>query len=220
MYQSQINRMYVKHDFLDRVYQGDILRDLNIISWDYIGGECQIKNIKLPYAVVMTQDCDLDRDYENRKEIKELESEKNKNVEPEDKSGKKKEKEEKEKHDKYVPSILICPAYLAESLKEGNHLNELGQRMECWNSKKYSDIIKQNNDRFHYLEENTDMQIGNLIIDFKHYYTIPRDVLYSIYSDKYLTSLNQLFREQLSQRFVNYFSRIGLPHLPNCTSDE
>ena len=117
--------------------------------------------------------------------------------------------------------ILICPAYLAESLRQGTHLQEnWGQIMESWESSKYGDIKIQSNPRFHYLKSNQDMQIGDLIIDFKHYFTIPRDELYRVYNDKYLASLNQLYREYLSQRFVNYFSRIGLPDLSNCKLDE
>lgn len=36
MYPSKINSMYVKHDYMDRIYQGDIFKDLTIIdSWKY-----------------------------------------------------------------------------------------------------------------------------------------------------------------------------------------
>lgn len=213
MYRSQINAMYIKHESLDRIYQGDILRDLPAISWSYVDGQYKVVQFELPYAVVMTQDCDLDNDYKNRQQIMNLES--NNNAE-----NQKKNNPPKKKHDKYLPSILICPAYLAESLKEGKHLEDFNQVMERWDSKRFDSIKKQNKDRFHYLESNPIMQIADLIIDFKHYYTIPRDVLYHMYSDKYLASLNQLFREYLSQRFFNYFSRIGLPDLSACESNE
>jgi hypothetical protein len=186
--------MYRKHDPLDRVYQGDILQDLSVISSEYLDGEENIISIDLPYAVVMTQDCDLQWDYATRKNII--------------------------NHDKYLPTILICPAYLAESLRAGTHLNELGQTMHKWNSDKFKDIKKQNNDRFHFLESNSNMQIAELVVDFKHYYTISRDVFYHVYHEKYLASLNQLYREYLSQRFVNYLCRIGLPDLSNCEPDE
>lgn len=194
MYKSQINAVYRKHDPLDRVYQGDILQDLTVISLEYVSGEYDIITIDLPYAVVMTQDCDLEWDYKNRTNIK--------------------------THDKYLPTILICPAYLAELLKTGSHLKNFGQTMNTWSSDQFKSIKQQKNDRFHYLEGHPDMQVAELVIDFKHYYTIPRDVLYQVYKKKYLSSLNQLYREYLSQRFVNYLSRIGLPDLSNCESDE
>lgn len=199
--------MYVRHVSLDRIYQGDILRDLTLLSWDYVDGEYDIRTLKLLYAVVMTQDCDLSRDYENRHDIKEIELNNHSSCEQENKT----EKNKEIKHDKYLPTILVCPAYPAELLKEGSHLKGLGQTMERWGKDKYKDMKSQNNLRFHYLEGNQNMQVAELIIDFKHYYTVPRDFLYKIYNDKYLTSLNQLYREHLSHRFVYYLSRIGLP---------
>lgn len=194
MYKSQINAMYRRHNPLDRVYQGDILQNLSMKSLEYVDGEYNIISIDLPYAVVMTQDCDLEWDYNTRTSVK--------------------------THDKYLPTILICPAYLAQLLKDGTHLKNLGQIMNKWNSDQFKGIKKQNNDRFHYLEEHTNLQVAELVIDFKHYYTIPRNALYQVYTEKYLASLNQLYREYLSQRFFNYLSRIGLPDLSNCESDE
>lgn len=57
------------------------------------------------------------------------------------------------------------------------------------------------------------LQLPELVIDFKHYYAIPRDTLFRMYPEHYLVTINQLFRESLSQRFSNYLSRIGLPEL-------
>ncbi len=52
--------------------------------------------------------------------------------------------------------------------------------------------------------------MGPLIIDFKHYYTIPRNILYQNL-DHYNVSITELHREQLSQRFAYYLSRVGTP---------
>lgn len=41
--------------------------------------------------------------------------------------------------------------------------------------------------------------------------TVPRNELYKIHSDLYVLTLSELFREELSQRFTNFISRIGLP---------
>ena len=54
-------------------------------------------------------------------------------------------------------------------------------------------------------------QIPDLVLDFKHYYAISRDVLYENFGDYCIGSINELFREALSQRFAYYLSRIGLP---------
>lgn len=53
--------------------------------------------------------------------------------------------------------------------------------------------------------------IPELVIDFKHYYTIPTEEMYEAYKENYLASVEPLYREDLSQRFANYLSRIGLP---------
>ena len=63
--------------------------------------------------------------------------------------------------------------------------------------------------RFHYLKF-PDNDIPELIIDFKHFFTVSRSVIYSqIY--KRLCSLDDLFREKINQRFSYFISRIGLP---------
>jgi len=85
---------------------------------------------------------------------------------------------DKETQDKYLQSILVCPAYHAEKLRNGTHLNELGHKMEHQNRKKWNTIIKDDNPRYHYLKECEEYQIPELAIDFKHYYSIPRDILY------------------------------------------
>lgn len=186
---SQIDSMYIKHT-LERVRQGDIYRNIPVLFWESQEdtGKFEVTSIELSYAVVMTQDCDLESDFRNRSEKSPV------------------------KHDKYLQSILLCPAYPGEYFKSGTHLEDLNLQMEKWNSSAYSSIKKQTHSRFHYLEGSQNDQVQDLVIDFKHYYTLPRDILY-LYEDKYLISLNALFRECLSQRFSNYLCRIGLPDL-------
>lgn len=60
------------------------------------------------------------------------------------------------------------------------------------------------------------IQVPNLVIDFKHYYTVSREKMYNNLNN-YFVSSKPLFREQLSQRFAYYLNRIGLP---NISSDE
>jgi len=76
--------------------------------------------------------------------------------------------------------------------------------------KRWKQILNNNHSRYHYLKEDKDKGIPELIIDFKHYYTIHIEVLYNS-EDKYLCSLDDLYKEDLSQRFASYLSRIGLP---------
>jgi len=83
--------------------------------------------------------------------------------------------------------------------------------------RKHSEVwkqIKQNNvDRYHFLSEDKDLQVPDLLIDFKTYYAVGIEWVLAKYQSCYLATINELFREDLSRRFSNYLSRIGLPDL-------
>jgi len=181
---SQINTYYRRHNF-GRILQGDILRD---VKFNYAIQENSIIKYFVPYMIVLSQDCDLKQDFNNHMD---------------DSSNK--------KHDKYLPSILVCPAYLSDDFRKGKHLESFDLKMESKNSKQFKDIKNNQNPRYHYLEHYPEYQIPSLVLDFKHYYTFHTEYLYSIYGNHYMSSLNELFREALSQRFSYYLSRIGLP---------
>jgi hypothetical protein len=177
----------------DRYRQGDILRNVNVIEWaEIVNGNLEISERALPYAAVISQECDLEHDFSNRSDIEKC----------------------KTTTDKFLQSILLCPAYPAESLKIGTHLQALDQRMQKFTSDQWK-RVKQNNDyRYHFLQEDLDKQVPELVLDFKHYFTIPRQIAYRQEFRKCLiASLSDLFREHLSHRFAHYLSRIGLPEL-------
>jgi len=156
-------------------------------------GEPVRSQLKLLYIIVLTQDCDLEADFKNHIN-------------------------ETGKQDAYLQSILVCPAYPSESLKEGTHLSYLSLKMEQHKDKDRWDLIIGNrNHRYHYLEPNLDYQIPAVILDFKHYYTIPRNYMYNTFKVHYIGTINELFREALSQRFAFYLSRIGLPKCDKCS---
>lgn len=97
---SKIDSKYTKHES-ERLHQGDIFRDLTVIeSIDEINSELIVKEKRLQYAIVITQDCDLEQDYKNRRN----------------------ENRDYSNTDKFLPSILICPAYPAQSFRTGDHL--------------------------------------------------------------------------------------------------
>jgi hypothetical protein len=75
------------------------------------------------------------------------------------------------------------------------------------------DRVKKNNIyRYHFLPENKAAQIPDLVLDFKHYFTVPREIAYrDTFKAAWRTALGDLFREHLSSRFAHYLSRIGLP---------
>lgn len=187
MFKSRVKRRYRKNQN-SRFYQGDILKDLVFIFGD-ARRETEKDIIRLEYAVILSQDCDIEQDFENRK------------------------KQEDRDKDKHLRSLLICPAYGIEKFAAGKQIN--GWQMKSFNSKEVEKII--NNDwykRYHYLPKSPEYTIiPELVLDFKHFFTLPRDFLYEKRRQIYLASLNELFREELSQRFSNYLSRIGLPEI-------
>lgn len=190
---SNINSQYRLNNG-ERILQGDILKDINIPIFD---GELNI--IKSEYAVIISQDCDLNQDFSsNEQYLKENPS------------------DEKKSHlnNKMIPSILVCPAYPAEQLREGNHLSFMDISMSRISSPKktpWKNIIQNETPRYHYLDSSTEFNVPALVIDFKRYYSLSRDYLYAAYSNCYFISLNELYREDLSNRFHHYHSRIGLP---------
>jgi len=185
-----VDSAYARHD-LARLHQGDILRDLKIIERaEASSAGVEIAERQLPYCIVLTQDCDLEQDHGNRL---------NQNVESED---------------KYLQSVLLCPAYPAESLRQGTHLNDLKLRMMRFSSKPWGLVKNNNNPRYHFLNSEIEIQVPELVLDFKHYFTISRGMITSdIIELHYLATLAALFRENVSARFANYLSRIGLPNI-------
>lgn len=183
---SKIDSVYLRHE-RERLCQGDIFRDIEyIFDIKETGESIEFDTRKLPYIIVLTQDCDLESDHRNH------------TLTPNN-------------QDKFLQSILVSPAYLAEQLKEGTHLSDLGLTMQKLNTGLWKPVKSNQNARYHFLPANTDFQIPDLVVDFKHYYTIPKERLVS--NTNYIGTLNELFRENLSHRFSHYLSRIGLPEL-------
>ena len=176
-----------------RYRQGDILRDLHVVEWaEIVNDELTITERRLPYAAVLSQECDLEHDFNNRNDFE----------------------KSKLSTDKYLPTILVCPAYPALQVKEGIHLGDLALKMQRLSGDQFKRIKQNNDSRYHYLLEDEENQLPELIVDFKHFFTISRNVIYRESVKKnYVCSLADLFREHLSSRFSHYISRIGLPEL-------
>ncbi len=181
---------YLKHG-LPRYCQGDILRDLNVMEGAAVTSdaaqEIAIVTRSLPYAVVLSQECDLHQDQQNRTNQRQI------------------------TQDKYLHSVLLGPAYPAETFKIGQHLKLLDVVCQTWGGDKWKSLQQNNVDRFHFLPAAGPLQVPDMVIDFKHFLTAPRVTLVSLKPDTYVASLGQLFRENLSQRFANFLSRIALP---------
>lgn len=187
------------------IYQGDIFRDL---KYNYISSEdndyTYIKEYGFPYSIIISQSCDVTA-------MAQLQ---------ETKQG---------KLTKFVPSILLCPIYNKELLSTGEHIEDVFTAMEILNSSELGEKIMQKDDckvterDFHYRFHNLTLKKGdntlmdNLVIDFKHYYTLPMECLLTQKENR-IFHLDSIYAEQITLKFATYLSRVAIPTVPqsNC----
>ena len=173
----------------DRIRQGDIFEDLEIIeSIEVIQSKVILKKIVFPYAICLNQECDLETDFIT--------------------NGKK-------NCDKNLIHIAIAPAFIFEQFLTGKHWDEIFIKESEALARTSTSATKITNNeipRYHYLKF-PDKDMPELILDFKHFFTINRSEIYRNI-DKRICSLDDLFRESINQRFSSYISRIGLPEEP------
>ena len=184
--------MYEGHGV--RLCQGGLLRDLKLLERVELvkgaDGEDELKVVEtsLPYAIMLSQDCDLEWDHGFRA------------------------KTPIQNHDKFLTAMLVSPAYPAGQVRLGTHLEAEGMKMQALNSALWNPITTNNNERYHYLAADPALNLPELVLDFKRYRTVPRETLMECMANGHaIAALKPLFRERLSQRFANYLSRIGLP---------
>ena len=176
-----------------QICQCDIFRNIEYIERAEEHEEfIAISKIVFPNVIILTQACDLQQDFWARISNK--------------------DRDEK-KHDKYLISVLVAPLYNFEDFRNGEHLLQLKRKMVIQGKIKgttCSNIMKNENKRYHYLKFDND-QIADSVIDFKHYFTVDVLYLYNLYEKSYVCSMECLYRELVLQRFANFLSRIGLP---------
>jgi len=174
-----------------RISQGDIYKDVEFIEYAIEkAGVIEISKIVFPFVVVLTQDCDLNQDYTVRWARNGGSS-----------------------HDKKIISVIVVPLYNVEHVYKGEHLSELGMTMAPIPKKRTpgKTLIQNKNPRYHYLEFPTNVPIVSSVIDFKHYFTVNVEYLKKHKKGNFICQVGPLYREDVSQRFSSYLSRIGLP---------
>lgn len=184
----------------ERISQCDILKDIEFIEKVSIEeGFIEIVKTVFPFVIVLTQDCDLQQNSTFIAEVKT-----DKGLVPHSSQNNK------------LLSILVAPLYNEDLFFQGKHLEEVGFVVDqIKKSKSEGDrIIKNQNPRFHYLKLPVDTIVPNSIIDFKHYFSISIEKGNEEFINNKVTRISELYREQISQRFSNYLSRIGLPNEP------
>lgn len=169
----------------ERICQGDIFQDIEVIeNMRLERSKIITQKIEFPFVVCLNQECDLESDYKGRSE----------NL-----------------CDKNLLHVAIAPAFIFEQYLNGSQWGGIFSGNLSCNRKdtKVKCIVANEVPRYHYLNF-PELDMPELIIDFKHFFTVNRDSLYD-QIDKRLCSLDDLFKEKINQRFSYYISRIGLP---------
>jgi hypothetical protein len=184
----------------DPIKQGDIFRN---IKYSYIETEnnkyVDIVEMDFSYAIIISQACDV-------VSMNEL------------------QKSKRGSYSKFMPSILMCPIYDLNKLKDKSaHLSEVGSFFSFDFDKddgkdniiKSDDIAVSSNDwhyRFHLLKIEIDKSnmLDNAVIDFKHYFCVPMSYLLSSVSNR-IMQLDNVFAEQITLKFATFLTRMPIP---------
>ncbi len=146
--------------------------------------------IEHPFAIIVSQDCDLEQDYNFRY------------------SNKGNQRNE-------LPSVLLCQAEdIEEFMKSDVYRSLFTSRTFTGNFKNNNEF------RYHFIQEvpaelcAIDQRVPELGIDFKRYFSMPTaEVYHRIRLDhtRRMSVLESPYRDHFSQRFHNFNSRVALP---------
>ena len=170
-----------------KIEQCDIFSDIVFIeSISIVEDEAKISEVHFPLAMCASQSCDFESDLRDRS------------------------KEEDKAKGNMILQIIMIPLFPVAQFAEGSHWGDL-IKCSAISSVTMKDMIKKNREaRYHYIKFPDEDKLGPFVADFKHFFTISRDNLYSQMS-KRICSIRSLYRDDIIRRFANYMSRIGLP---------
>lgn len=143
-----------------------------------------------PFAVIVSQDCDLEQDFNFRYCCK-----------------------GNQRHE--LPSILFCQAQDIDKLRKSEAYRSL-----FTSSTFKGNFKNNNEFRFHFLQEippelcAVDQRVPELGIDFKRYFSMPTAEVYhriKLNHTQRMSVLESPYRDHFSQRFYNFNNRIALP---------
>lgn len=137
-----------------------------------------------PFAIVVTQDCDLIQDYAVRMESN-------------------------FSSDKIIPSILFCEVITAEQLRgSGGIKSDIWKRIRMNRDERYHFLEKVSS-----VDDSLKEGLPELGIDFKRYFTLPTTEVYMrLETDvKRRCRLISPYLEHFSTRFCYYQFRVALP---------
>jgi hypothetical protein len=178
------------HDASAPLRQGEILTNVRLLNvrLETLGTDALAADtITHPFAVILTQDCDLEQDYHKRFPQPQV-------------------------SDKLIPCLLFCEVATAEELfgtvkRQG--CSKAWDRIKQNNDVRYHFLqkVEAGCDR-------TNEGLPELAIDFKRYFTLPTAEVYrrvELGEAVRRCVLLSPYLEHLSTRFANYLCRVALP---------
>ncbi len=171
----------------DPLRQGEICSELIQVhlAVDTVGlAESAVEQKVHPYAVILTQDCDLEQDFKAR--------------------------HGQNKPDKMIPNLLFCEIVTAEQLRGTTGItSELWKRIRQNKDERYHFLQKVEPG-----DDAAGKGLPELGMDFKRYFTLPTEEVYKrieIGEAKRRCVLVSPYLEHLSTRFAAFLSRVALP---------
>lgn len=181
------NLVKKRNDELIQVDQGDIYSNIIFFKNIHIAdGELEVEECDFSKVLVLSQSCDLHRE------------------------------QEKSENENGILTVLVVPLFEVETFKKGEHLINIGKQFEEVGKKLIARYATGEHERYHIINIKSDDKRkfnipDDFIIDFRYFFTAD---IKQFKKEKYVMSLEPLFREKVTQRFSNYLSRIGLPIVP------
>jgi len=171
------------------ITQGDVYRRVDYIeSIRPVENFIELSVITFPFVLVLTQACDLEQHFGTSSTSNQ---------------------------DKLLISVLVAPMYNAQHVQDGSHLEHLGRKMatqDIYKSKGALGKVATNQlARYHFVDPLPNHGMPPVVIDFKHYFSVPIASLSEDSGSEYVCSIDVPWREEISRRFASYLSRIGLP---------
>lgn len=226
----------------ERICQGDILKNVEYLEKieEYDDNGFLLSKIIFPYVIVLSQDCDLHQDFNDKREFKFIDSSIKKNFSEMFKDSAEKTKilqkileqkeflsQEKLKNLNFSEEEIKFILYHKERNRDKHLLSIIlaplynaehvytGEHLidlDMKRTKVDKKKISNNYDpRYHFLEFPSHASLVPSVIDFKHYFSVDINYITSIKKNHYICKVAPLYREQISHRFAYYLSRIGLP---------
>jgi hypothetical protein len=186
---NAVTAIYVRAQTTGPLRQSEILTGVtqHRQSLRSLGAEKpELEEIRHPHSVVVSQDCDLEQDFNARQTAS----------------------SKPNAADKLIPNILLLEAISVTELLASLSGGDVRKRVRQNKDERYHVFQK-----IEVAEDSEDVGLPALGTDFKRYFTVPTDELYAQLRStaKRRTYLSTPYLEHLAKRYAEFQSRVALP---------